>query len=281
MEGKRAEVATAKATAVVRDRKFDLFDAGDTAFFFVRGVIIAHIRQGIYAVKLAPFKRGHWRILHKHFAVVKLANGATVNGILVFILHAKSFGVLAFVVFEFVIIKGCCHIVVDGILGLAKINGSAHVADFSHRNTARKQLRDAQKNVFAHTVGENIGGTVDKNRTTHLVIPIVVMGKAAQRCLKTAKDDRHVAICFADAIGIDDDSAVGAFAHLAAGRVIVKAAALFGSGVMRHHTVNIAGRYQKTEARAAVFAESVTAFVVGLREDSNAIAGCLKDAGNN
>ena len=45
---------------------------------------------------------------------------------------------------------------------------------------------------------------------------------------------------------------------------------------MRHHTVDIAGRDEKTETRTAVFAKGVTAFVVGLREDSHAIAGCLK-----
>ena len=43
VEGERAEVAAAKAAAVVRDGEFDLFDAGHAAFFLVRGVIIAHI----------------------------------------------------------------------------------------------------------------------------------------------------------------------------------------------------------------------------------------------
>ena len=118
--------------------------------------------------------------MHKHLSIVKLANGATVDRILIFILHAKRLGVLAFVVFELVIVKGCRYVIVDGILGTAKVDRSAHVADLFDGHTAREQLRDAQKDVLAHTVGENIGGTVDKNRAAHLVIPIIVVGKATE-----------------------------------------------------------------------------------------------------
>ena len=85
--------------------------------------------------------------MYKHFSVIKLANRATVDGILVFILYAKSLGIFAFVVFEFVIVKGCRHVIVDGILGFAEVNGSAHVADLFDRHTAREKLGKARGSV--------------------------------------------------------------------------------------------------------------------------------------
>ena len=118
VEGKRAEITAAKATSVVRDRKLDLLDPRNAAKLLVGRVKITHIGERIDAVKLLALQGGHGRILHQHLVVVDLADRATVDRILIFVLYTERFGVLALVFLEVVVIKGCGNLKMDGFFGL-------------------------------------------------------------------------------------------------------------------------------------------------------------------
>ena len=281
MEGKRAKVTAAEAAAVMGQRELHLFNARHAARRRIGGVIGALIGQAVDVIQFLAFQRGHGRVLHQQFIVVAFADGAPVDGVLIPVLDAEGFGVGALIGFQQVVVKGCGNVVVDGIGGVAEIDRSAHVADFADRHAAVEQFRHTQKDVFAHAVGQQVCAAVHEDRAAHLVVPVVVMRKAAERGFQTAEDDGHVAVCLADAVGIDDDRAVGAFAHHAARGVIVEGTVLFGGGIMRDHAVDIPRGHKEAEARLAVLAECVAGAEVGLGEDCHAVACVLQHARND
>ena len=281
VEGERAEVAAAKAAAVVGDGEFYLLNARNASRCLVGGVVVAHIGQGVNVIQLLALKRGHGGILHQELAVVHLADGATVDGVLVLILHAEGLGVGSLAFLQLVIVKGGRHGEVDQLLGLCEVDRSAHVADLANGHASVEQTGDAKKDILAHAVGQEVGAAIHENGAAHLVVPVIVMRKAAERRLKTADHDRHVAKGLANAVAVHDHGAVGALAHHASGGVIVKAALLAGGGVMRHHAVDVAGRDEKAETGLSEFPEGVAAFVIGLGENGHAEAGVLQHAGDD
>ena len=102
--------------------ELDLLDCGNAALGFIHRVIRSHIGQTVNVVKLLALKGRHRGILHQHFAVVQLADRFTVNGILIFILHAKSLGILSLVGLKLVVIKSCRHGIIDLIFGLSQMD---------------------------------------------------------------------------------------------------------------------------------------------------------------
>ena len=152
----------------------------------------------------------------------------------------------------------------DLLVGSAEVDGTAHVADLADGDAATQQVTDTKQNILAHTVGQDVGTGIDQDAATHLIVPIVVVGKAAKRRLKAADDDGHVAVRLADAVGIDDAGAVGAIAHLAAGGIIVVGTALCGDSIVGDHRVDVARRDQKSELGTAELAEGLAGAEVRL-----------------
>lgn len=156
------------------------------------------------------------------------------DGVLIAVLHAEGVGIGFFIGFEEVVIKlsPLREGVVELVLRRTEVNRSANVANFFHRHSFRQQLGDAEENLLSHAVGQDIGARVDQNRPPDLVIPVVVVGEPAQRGLQPAENDRHIAVGLADAVAVDDGSAVRPQAHLPAGGVVVIAALFLGGRVM-------------------------------------------------
>lgn len=63
--------------------------------------------------------------------------------------------------------------------------------------------------VFAHAVDEQVGLRVKNERAADLIVPVVVVRKAAQACLQSADDDGDIAEGLAAAVGVHDGRAVG------------------------------------------------------------------------
>ena len=135
--------------------------------------------------------------------------------------------------------------------------------------------------VFAHSVNENIGAAFDKYRRPDPIVPIVVICKTAERCLKPADNNGHIGIYFSDLFAIDRDGAIGAFSGLVARRIGVVAAAFFCSGIVSHHGIYISRIYHKGIFRAAETFEIGIGFPVRLSQNSNPEALGLDNAGNN
>ena len=245
MEGQGAEVARAEAAAVVGHGEAHLLDAGDTAVLLVGGVVGAGVGQGVDRVQLLTLQGRHGGILDEELVIVDLADGLAVNGVLVFILHPEGLGVLPLIGLEVIVVEGGGHGEVDLILllGLAEVAGAPHVADLANGHALIQKLGDAAEDVLSHAVGQNVGAAVHQHGAAHLIVPVIVVGEAAQGGFQTAQNDGHVTVGLADAVGVDDGGAVGAVPHLAPCRVVIVGALALGGGVVGHHGVDVARRY--------------------------------------
>ena len=144
--------------------------------------------------------------------------------------------------------------------------------------TIGEPARDLARGIFAHAVNEQVGLRVENERAADLIVPVVVVRKAAQACLQSADDDGDVAEGLAAAVGVYDGRAVGAKTHAAAGGVEVLRAALFCRRVVRDHRVDVAAADHHAVARTAHRAESVRAVPVRLGEHGHAVALVLQHA---
>ena len=245
-------------------RMLDLGYCGNAAVRIVVGMVIARIRERIDVVKLLPLKGRHRGILYEHFIVVILDDSLTAHRIGVFILCGKRLCIGCLIVFKSIEISDLDIVVEDLIPRLAEVHASAHVAYFLYGHALIKKGGNAANDVLAHTVGKDIRAAVDKHAAAHPVLPIIVMRKAAQGCLKSADYDRHVTKRLSYSVAIYDHGAVGSMTHFSARAVIVVGAFLFGNGIVRDHRVDVSRGNEKAEARATEALEILTGLVIGL-----------------
>src|SRR5699024_6323534 len=158
----------------------------------------------------------------------------------------------------------------------AKIAGTAYVADGMNILAAGKLFGQLLDDLFTHAIQQHIRLCIHQNGWTHGIIPVVVMGKAAQRSLQTADDDGGIRVQLTQFAGIDDGGAVGTSAGLAARGIGVVAAFTFGSGVMGDHRVDVAAGDQEGIFRLTKFL--IVAVGHRLRDDADGIAQRFDDA---
>ena len=277
MECESAEIAGTEAAAVVRDRKSNLRDSGHAAVRVIDGMYFSCVGERVNAVELLTLKRRHRGILYQQLVAVKLGDGSAANGVLLAVLRAESVGVGTTALLQAFPIKlrrnGVVHL---GLVRGAKIAGAAHVADLFDGNALVEQLGNAEKDVFAHSVGENVGAAVDEDRAAHTVFPIIVVGKSAKRGFEAAKNDRHVAVGLSDQVRVNDGRAVGAQAGLSAGRIIVVSSAVASDRIVRNHRVNVARRDEKAESGLAKALDVVKGLPVRLCQNCDAVTRRLK-----
>ncbi len=70
-------------------------------------------------------------------------------------------------------------------------------------------------------IEQDIGLGVDQQRVPHLVLPVVVMGDAAQRGFNTTEHNRHILESLPAALAVDQTGAIRALAALSAGGVSI------------------------------------------------------------
>ena len=281
VECQRTEVAAAEASAVVRQRELYLGNRGNAAVLFIHRMIGSCIGKRVDPVEHFAFQRRHRRVLDKHFVVVILDDGATVDGVLVAVLFGKCFRIQPLVCFEIIVIPAADMLKIDLIFLCAEIDRTADIADLFDRNPAVKQFGKADEDRLTHAVGQNIRAGIDEDRAANTVIPIVVMCKTAQRCFQSSENDRHITERLTDAVAVDDDGAVGTIAHLSAGRVVVIASFAFGRSIMCDHRVDVASRDEKSESGSAEALEIIGRFIVRLTQHGNTVALCLQYTGND
>ena len=252
VQRQRAKIARAEAAAVVNDGKLYLFNGGDAALRLVIRVIPAGIGQVENGVQLPALERAHRRVLDEHPAVVRLKKGVPAHKILLVLLGKGGAGIALFIAADLVK-AGQQHRVFKGARFRpgGQETGAAHVADIACALAFFQPAGDFDDRLFAHAVNEQIGAAVDQHRTAHLVVPVIVMGKTAQRRFDAADDNGQAGEGAARQAGIDNDGAIGAAAGGTAGGIRVLFAAAARHRIVRHHRVDIARVDQNTEPRPA------------------------------
>ena len=154
----------------------------------------------------------------------------------------------------------------------ANERGTAHVGDALDRLTEGQALGDFDNGPLGVAVEQDVGAGVDQDRVADLVLPVVVVGDAAQRRLDAAEHDRHVLVGFLAALAVDQAGTVRPFAGQAAWGVGVVGADLLVGGVAVDHRVHVAGSDAEEQVRLAELHEVVFGLPVGLGDDPDAEA---------
>ena len=282
MEGERAEVAAAEAATVVSNGETHLFNSGNTAEGIVHGMDFAHIGQLCHTVHFGRGKRQLGRIDHQILLAVALQQGVTTDGIMLLVFETGGEGILHLVGAD--TLKGGA---LDGVAigaGIAVLgdeSGAAHIGDGFHLFALGKTLCDLAGGTLAHTVGQKIRGSIEEDAATHLVVPVVIMGIAAQRRFETADHDGSVGERLSGEICVNDGGAVRTQTHAAAGTVRVLAAMLLGGSVVCDHGVDVAAADEHAVTGLAHGEEIGAVLPLGLGKKSDTVALALEKAGND
>ncbi|MPN53614.1 hypothetical protein SDC9_201278 [bioreactor metagenome] len=114
-------------------------------------------------------------------------------------------------------------------------------ADVVQRLSGGKPGRNLNNRGLPHAVDQYIGTAVKQDGAAHCVVPIIVVGKPAQRCLNAADDNRHPGGRRPNGIRVDNDRPVRPAAGNAARSVGVLRTAAAGGGIVVDHGVNSSG----------------------------------------
>ena len=279
MKGDGAEVAVAEASAILHDGEFDLLDGIDTAQLFIGRVVGAGKGQAEHLVQLLAGEGRHRRILDQILAVgLLLHDNLSVDSILPLVLNLVRLGV-AFLVF--------CHLAEGGtgnavgrdfILG-AEIADAAEVPNLVQGFSGCHPVNQLADDLFAHAVQQQVGLSIHQNRRTHRIVPVIIVGKAAQRSLQTADDDVGIGEEPAQSLGINDGCPVGTTSCLAAGSIGILTAAALGGSVVCDHRVDVAAGDEEGIFRGAKF--QIVTVADRLGDDADGITHRFDDTGDD
>ena len=159
--------------------------------------------------------------------------------------------------------------------------GAAHVGDAFDGFATGQALGDLDHGALGVAVEEDVGGGVHEDGAAHLVLPVVVVGDAAQGGFDATEHHRDVGVGFLAALAVDQAGAVGALAGDAAGGVGVVGTDLTVGGVAVDHGVHVAGGDPEEQVRLAELHEVVLRAPVGLGDDPHAEALGLQQAADD
>ena len=119
-------------------------------------------------------------------------------------------------------------------------SGTAHIGDVGDGFFGGQAMRHFHQGAFGVAIQQQIRFGIDQDSATHLVLPIVVMRYAAQRCFNAADDDGDIRVSLTTTLAVDQHAAVGALAPHTAWCVSVVTADFAVCGVTVDHGVHVA-----------------------------------------
>ena len=278
VEGQGAEIAPAEAAPVVGDGEANLLNGGDAAG--IHGVYLPGVGQGVQRVQLLPAQGTGRRVHHQRPALTGLEHGTAPDRVVLVIFDLGGAGVGRQV---------GAHVLVGGAVRpvelqlahpVGDVGRAGHVGDVRHRRFLRQPPGDLHRGALAHAVYQQVGRGIEQDAAPHLVVPVVVVGEAAQGRLQSADDDGRVGERLTGAVGVDDGGPVGPLAHDTALAVKVAGAAALGHRVVGHHGVQVAAADEHAVAGLAHGAERIRRVPVRLGQDGHAVALALQQAGD-
>ena len=281
VEGQRAKRALTKTAAVGANGKLDLGKGRHAARRVVIGMPIACVGEFGHLVHLVGGERGRRWVLHHIDAVgVGLYQTMPGDGVHVLLLYVKAARVIELVGGK-VVPAGQQVVVVDLVERAGAVDGAVDIGDLIDGQPRVERVGDLDDRVLAHAVDEDVGARVEQYRALELVLPVVVVGQAAQARLDAADDDGSVLERLADEVAVDRDGSVGAVTFLAAGSIGVGVAAVLGHRIVVDHGVHVAGADEKAQARLAEHRDAGGVGPVGLADDAHLVAACIEHAADD
>ena len=272
MERDGAEIAGPKAAPVVGQGKFHLPDGGNAARGFVGGVIVPLVGQLSDGVQFLSGKGQRRRILHQQPLSVLLHHGAPGDMVLLLQLDAAGAGIGLFILRDLIEGGTGDRRIRKRLLQPAEIAGPPDIVHGGGVLPGGHPRGDLGQRMLPHAEAEQVGARFLQNGGAHGVIPVIVVGKAAQRGFQPADDDGDRAVRLADEPAIDDGRAVGAQPGPVAGGIGIPAAQAAGRGIVRHHRVDVAPGDQKAQPGTAEPLHILRGIKTGLGQDGDPIA---------
>ena len=202
------------------------------------------------------------------------------DGVHVLLLHVKAARVVELVGGE-VVPAGQQVVVVDLVERTRAVNGAVDIGDLIDGQSRVERVGDLDNCVLAHAVDEDVGARVEQYRALELVLPVIVVGQAAQARLDATDNDGDILKRLADKVAVDRDGSVGAVTLLAAGGIGVGVAAVLGHRIVVDHRVHVTGADEKAQARLAEHADAGGVGPVGLADDAHFVAVCVEYAADD
>ena len=238
------------------------------------------IGQLVYRIKFFGRKRRCGRVHNKERIPVRLYKPFPTDCILFAVLHHKCGGICLLIPrYRFIAFDR--FIFIHPLKRMRHVAGAVYIGDLFRRKAACKRIRNFDDLPFSHAVNEEIRTGIRKDAAAHLIIPIIIVGKTPEARFNAANDDRHAAVRFPGAVGINDRRTVRALPRLAAGRISIARTAFFCRGIMVHHGINVARADQKRKAWPAKAAECLRAVPVRLGENADRIAVAFEHTADN
>ena len=179
------EIASAETSPIVGNGKAHFFNTRHTAQLLITGMVRPHIRQAVHPVQLRGRQRLHRRILHHHYLAVALLEQLAPHMILLVLLQSARAGIFLFRGTH--ILKGGTLYPAKGcVFGGHRIHGAPNVMHTAHRLTRSQAAGNLRYLLLSHTVDQQISAGVHQRRGSNGVVPVIVMGKAAQGRLQPA-----------------------------------------------------------------------------------------------
>ena len=154
------------------------------------------------------------------------------------------------------------------------------LGDFLHLPEIASGLdgpRQFKHRPLAHAVAQPVGSAVQQDGAHQAVVPIVIVGQAAERSLHSPDDDRDIRPEFLQDTGVDGDGPVRTLPGLAVRGIGVIVAQTLGGRVVVDHRVHRPGVDGKVETRRAELAEITQVITpVRLGDDGHPVAELLK-----
>ena len=281
MEGQGAEAASAEASPVADQGKFDLTDRRDSALAFVGWMIGAHIGKGVYIVHFLHGQRLLRRILHHiHAAWIALHQHVSIDGIRVVVLNEKAVRI-SFLIRLHLFIGRQPHAAVYLVRLLRLINGSRHKGDILHIKTGSERIRDLHNGLFSHPIRNQIRLAVQKDGTAEGIAPVIIVGHPAQAGLDSAQNDRNVFVGAADQISIDHSRMIRPLSRFSSRRIRVLLPSFSGNIIVIDHGIHVPGRDEEGELRPSEHVDAPLVLPVRLGNDADAVAVRLQHAADD
>ena len=193
------------------------------------------------------------------------------DGVHVLLLHVKAARVVELIGGK-VVPAGQQVVVVDLVERAGAVDGAVDIGDLIDGQARVERIGDLDDRVLAHAVDEDVGARIEQHRALELILPVVVVGQAAQTRLDAADDDGGVLERLADEVAVDRDGTIGAVPLLATGGIGVGVAAVLGHRIVVDHGVHVAGTDEKAQARLAEHRDAGGVGPVGLADDAHFVA---------
>ena len=261
----------------MRDGKAHLLDGGDAAEGLVHRVVgpgIGQLGHGVQRLAVQGQGRG---VDHERPLPVGLEQRPAADRVVLGEFRHGGAGVSAAVGADS--LEGGQRKPLRGRFG--QVSRAAQLGNGGDGPLFPQRRRDLKRRGLAHAVDQQVRAGIHEHAAAHRVVPVVVVGKAAQAGLEPADDDGAVGEGLPRAVGVDDDGAVRAQSGLLSGGIEVLAAALFRRGVVGHHGVEVARADQDAEAGPAHRGEVLRAVPVRLGQHRDAVALGLQHAADH